>query len=430
MVSRRERRRRSRRSRSHPGTSTARHRRGSSARSSTPRSDSPPSPCDRRCGSITRPRPSSRPTTAFSSAHTCSPWSSSCTSSRTERPHAVRPVSRRRAGEVAGDLPAAHARPRLRLRRLDGRVVRGVQPQVGGGDLRFVRNVDADAPGEHRGRRAPDDDEPVRRGSPASGGYGVAGAGHARARADVRCHCRVPGGGRARPADVAARRARDGVTALRRPVARLPGDVADEIPRRGLRLAHHPGRLGDGRRAGDRHGGGSVADVAHEGKERDMTTITRSALAAALLHITPTVVLVDRPEADAHKLHEAVDWSPPDGVLTFYSGRRSGALVGQLEFVRVDTPHGPLEVTVAFDTTGAVRGVIVTKATVETKPWVLEALRAGLVARYRGLKPSDTPDAASALDGSVSDLPRYMAREVDKGVARALAAYRFFYQTR
>jgi len=182
-----------------------------------------------------------------------------------------------------------------------------------------------------------------------------------------------------------------------------------------------------------------------------MTTITRAALAAALLHITPTVVLVDRPDAvaqllpgadkffarevhlsdaDAHKLHAAVDWSPSDGVLTFYSGRRGGTPVGLLEFVRVDTPHGPLEVTVAFDTAGAVRGVIVTKATVETKPWVLEALRAGLVARYRGLKPSDTPDAASALDGSVSDLPRYMAREVDKGVARALAAYRFFYQTR
>src|SRR3989442_10798619 len=442
MVSPRERRRRSRRSRSRPGTSTVRRRRGSSARSSTPRSASPPSPCDRPCGSITRPRPSSRRTTAVSSAHTCSPSSSSCTSSRTERPHAVRPVSRRRAGEVAGHLPAAHVRPRLRLRRLDGRIVRRVQPQVGGGDLRFVRDVDAS--GEHRGRRAPDDDEPVRRGRAASGGYGVARAGHARARADVRPDRRVPGGGRPRPADVAAHRARDGVAALRRPVARLPGDVAHEIPRRGFRVAHHLGRLGDGRRAGDRHGGGPVADVAHEGKERDMTTLLRAALVAALLHITPTVVLVDRPDAvaqllpgadkffarevhlsdaDAHRLHEAVDWGPPGGVLTFYSGRRSGALVGQLEFVRVDTPHGPLEVTVAFDTTGAVRGVIVTKATVETKPWVLEAVRAGLVTHYRGLTVADRPAASASLRGSVGELPRYMAQQVAKGVARALVAY-------
>ena len=74
-----------------------------------------------------------------------------------------------------------------------------------------------------------------------------------------------------------------------------------------------------------------------------MTTISRAAAVsavAALLHITPTVVLVERPDAvaqllpgadkffarevhladaDAHKLHEAVDWSPTDGVLTFYS---------------------------------------------------------------------------------------------------------------
>ena len=182
-----------------------------------------------------------------------------------------------------------------------------------------------------------------------------------------------------------------------------------------------------------------------------MKTILRAAVAAALLHITPTVVLVDRPDAvaqllpgadkyfarevhlsdaDAHKLHEAVDWSPSDGVLTFYSGRHGTALVGLLQFVRVDTPHGPLEVAVAFSPTGTVQGVIVTKATVETKPWVLEALRAGLVTHYQGLAATATPGGKAALAGSVGDLPLYMAQEIDKGVARALAAYRLFYQTR
>jgi len=182
-----------------------------------------------------------------------------------------------------------------------------------------------------------------------------------------------------------------------------------------------------------------------------MKTIVCAALAAALLHITPTVVLVDRPDAvaqllpgadkyfarevhlsdaDAHKLHEAVDWSPSDGVLTFYSGRHGTTLVGLLQFVRVDTPHGPVEVTVSFEPAGTVHGVIVTKATVETKPWVLEALRAGLVKHYEGLAATGTPDGSAALRGSVGDLPLYMAQEIDKGVARALAAYRLFYQTR
>src|SRR5437667_39861 len=93
-----------------------------------------------------------------------------------------------------------------------------------------------------------------------------------------------------------------------------------------------------------------------------MTLPIRVAAIAAALHITPVVVLVKRPEAaqallpgadayfarevhlstpDAHRLHKAVDWSPEDGVLTFYVGRTGSATVGALEFVRVDTPGVP-----------------------------------------------------------------------------------------
>src|SRR5439155_1028566 len=125
-----------------------------------------------------------------------------------------------------------------------------------------------------------------------------------------------------------------------------------------------------------------------------MSWLIRAAAVAALLHITPAVVLVKRPDAvqallpgadtyfarevhlsdtDAHRLHEAVDWSPEDGVLAFYTGKTGSTTVGALEFVRVDTPHGPLEVAVGFTSEGRIRGVIVTKATGEMKPWVLEA---------------------------------------------------------
>ena len=164
----------------------------------------------------------------------------------------------------------------------------------------------------------------------------------------------------------------------------------------------------------------------------------------------PTVVLVKRPDAvkqllpgadrffareyhlsdrDAHRLHEdAHDWSPEDGVLTFYVGKQGGSDVGALEFIRVDTPHGPLEVSVGFAPDRTVRGVLVTKATVETRPWVLAALEAGLTEHYRGLKVTDAPNAAAALKGKVGELPDYMAHHVDEGVARALAAYRDFYK--
>lgn len=182
-----------------------------------------------------------------------------------------------------------------------------------------------------------------------------------------------------------------------------------------------------------------------------MNLLIRAAAVAALLHITPVVVLVKRPDAvqallpgasaftarevhlsaaDAHRMHEAVDWSPEDGVLAFYTGKDGSTTVGSLVFVRVDTPHGPLEVAVGFTPQGAVRDAIVTKATVEMKPWVLEAVGVGLTDPYRGLKPGDVPDAGGRIAGRAGNLAAYIAREVDKGVARALAAYGAFYEHR
>src|SRR5712691_6968882 len=179
-----------------------------------------------------------------------------------------------------------------------------------------------------------------------------------------------------------------------------------------------------------------------------MNFLMRAAVIAALLHITPVVVLVKRPDAvqtllpgadayvasevhlsakDAHRLHEGVDWSPEDGVLVFYGGTAGTTSVGALEFVRVDTPHGPIEVAVGFTPQGTVRGVIVTKATVEMKPWVLEAVAAGLTNHYQGLKPGDSPGGAAAIANQAGNLAEYIAGEVDKGVARALAAYGAFY---
>ena len=180
-----------------------------------------------------------------------------------------------------------------------------------------------------------------------------------------------------------------------------------------------------------------------------MNFLIRAAAIAALLHITPVVVLVKRPDAvrallpgadayvarevhlsaaDAHRLHEAVDWSPDDGVLVFYGGMAGSTSMGALEFVRVDTPHGPIEVAVGFTPQGAVRGVVVTKATVEMKPWVLEAVAAGFTDQYRGLKPAGAaPAGSAAIAGRAGNLAAYVAGEVDKGVARALASYGAFY---
>lgn len=180
-----------------------------------------------------------------------------------------------------------------------------------------------------------------------------------------------------------------------------------------------------------------------------MKTLVLGAAATVILHITPTVTLVERPEvvsrllegadrftarevhlssSDERRLHDAAGWIPPDDVLTFYIGKRADQPEGVLIFMRVDSPHGPLEVAVGFDKVGAIRGVVVTKATVETKPWIVEALRAGLTDHYRGLATDVRPAGAGTVKGKVGTMPAYMAELVDRGVAHAGAAYRLFYR--
>ena len=182
-----------------------------------------------------------------------------------------------------------------------------------------------------------------------------------------------------------------------------------------------------------------------------MKTLVLGAVAAALLHITPTVVLVKREQAvarllpgadefaarelhlssaDSKRLHDAVGWEPPDGVVTFYLGKKQDRVTGVLQFMRVDCQHGPIELAIGYDPRGTIRAVEVTKATVEMKPWIVEALRAGLLDQYRGLevKEGSAPTGAAKVKPQIGAMPGYMAELVDKGVMHANAAYRLFYR--
>src|SRR5204863_7163598 len=170
-----------------------------------------------------------------------------------------------------------------------------------------------------------------------------------------------------------------------------------------------------------------------------------------LLHITPTVIMVKRQDAVAHllpgadqfaarelhlssadsrKLHDAVGWEPPDGVVTFYIGKHQNQTTGALIFMRVDCKHGTIQLAIGYEPNGKIRGVEVTKATVEMKPWIEEALRAGLPDAYRGLAPDQAPGGAEKVKPKVGAMPGYMAELIDKGVMHGAAAYRLFYGRR
>ncbi|MGH7614206.1 MAG: hypothetical protein ACREMW_09250 [Gemmatimonadales bacterium] len=108
-------------------------------------------------------------------------------------------------------------------------------------------------------------------------------------------------------------------------------------------------------------------------------------------------------------------------------------------FMRVDTPHGPIEVAVGFNPRGAIAQVVVTKGTVESKAWLLEAVRSRALDGYAGLTPAAVeaqnlthapalPGGMGTYRGKVGRMAAYMLEQIGKGVGRALVAYGWFYR--
>lgn len=170
-------------------------------------------------------------------------------------------------------------------------------------------------------------------------------------------------------------------------------------------------------------------------------------------HITPTVVLRKQadvirgalPDAtqffqktvtigqeDFRQLREEAGFQPDEHEMSFYYGTGSdGAVRGAVLFPQVNTQHGPLEIGVLIRPDGTVGSVEVTKATVETKPWVQTAVDTGFLEAFVGMGSDSDPQAA--LDGfskeSMGEMPYYMAGLVVENVRRGLALYQTLYAT-
>jgi hypothetical protein len=106
---------------------------------------------------------------------------------------------------------------------------------------------------------------------------------------------------------------------------------------------------------------------------------------------------------DLDVIQSKVDWNPQDPDMKFYLGKDARSeLQGVVFFPQVNTVHGPLEVGMTMAPDGSIADVAVTVATVETKPWVEEAMRTGLLQRFKGMRTGD--QVAGALDGMKDQL--------------------------
>lgn len=184
-------------------------------------------------------------------------------------------------------------------------------------------------------------------------------------------------------------------------------------------------------------------------------TVLKLALAAAAFgasaHPTPKVVLVKHADyirqtipgakqffvrtisigkEDLAAIRKAGDFTPADPDVQLYLGQGDGGKpAGVALFEQVDTPHGPIEVGLTFGPDGNVAHAMVTTATVETKPWVQEAIRAGLMDKFVGMRPGDDPrKALQSLDGVLGGMPEYMAELIANAVGRGMVMYSTLYK--
>jgi hypothetical protein len=180
-----------------------------------------------------------------------------------------------------------------------------------------------------------------------------------------------------------------------------------------------------------------------------------AAAAAVMLltawHITPTVVLrkqadviretlpqasqfflrtVEIGRAELERIKDQGDFTPDDPEVKFYLGRNgNGELDGVVLFPQTNTQHGPFEVGLTIRPDGAIASAVVTKATVETKPWVLKSLQAGLMNGFTGMTdPARAMDALNAIsEDDLGHMPYYTATVIAGTVRRGLILYRTLY---
>lgn len=160
---------------------------------------------------------------------------------------------------------------------------------------------------------------------------------------------------------------------------------------------------------------------------RKQADVIRSALPEATQFFVKTVTIG---QSDFNSLSEA-GFAPDEEEMRFYYGTRGdGSVVGVVLFPQINTSqHGPVEIGLALTPQGTISSVVLTKATIETKPWAQAAERSDLMARFVGMRSDGNPDSAlqSVSRDSIGEMPYYVAGLIVRTVSRGLALYRTLY---
>ena len=149
---------------------------------------------------------------------------------------------------------------------------------------------------------------------------------------------------------------------------------------------------------------------------RKQADVIRETLPDAVSYEATTV---DLGKSELQKIVQQAHYTPDVEHVKFYSGRdQNGRAVGTVVFPQVDTQHGPLEVGVTINPAGAITSALVTRATAEMKPWVLDVERSGVLSQLKGETAGDP--LRRITDGKLGGMPGYMADVIATATYRAL----------
>lgn len=153
-----------------------------------------------------------------------------------------------------------------------------------------------------------------------------------------------------------------------------------------------------------------------------MGDVISSSLPAATDYFTENVRLSEHAFA---KIEAVGNFRPDAAELKFFYGRdANGHFVGTVLFNVVNTIHGVIQVGIAFNPAGAVTNVVVTKATVDTEPWIKSLMAKGFMKKFDGMSGHSTSDPLNKISRSeVGSKPYYMAQVITEAVTRGIIYY-------
>lgn len=137
-------------------------------------------------------------------------------------------------------------------------------------------------------------------------------------------------------------------------------------------------------------------------------------------------------ESERAKIKAQGNFSPQISKLKFFYGENAaGSLVGTVLFLKMETQYGLIEVGIAFSPGGAVSNVVVTRATVQTEPWVKAAEKAGVLKHFNGISSnSEANPLAGVSKSELGAMPYFAAQVIATAVVRGVVYYNMLFQGR